>query len=191
MDAQVFLKAFQQVFVDQRQKAIDHYCSNKDFTDFVIDAINGIIDKHGYKTQKEYFRIDAIGWIPMAESVEKPKEVKLSRHLWDLEIAVEHENDQRDWMDEVVKLTHIVCPLRVVIGYLPWSKRKNGPEFDLLNLEHVVCQLKKMKCFDNMSRGEFLVIIGNCNTSEIPNRFFGYRGYLYDPQTQSFMPLGE
>lgn len=186
MTAQEFLKDFQQIFMEQKEKAEVAYCSNKKFTVFIIDEIEKIIQKHNYEIQKEYFRIDAIGWTPKADLIEDTEGVHLSHHLWDMEIAVEHENDQRDWMDEVVKLAHIMCPLRVVIGYLPWKRRNETPEFDILNLDHVVKELKKLKCFENMLNGEFLVILGNCNTYENPNYYFGYKGYLFNPKTLRF-----
>jgi hypothetical protein len=28
-------------------------------------------------------------------------------YLWDLEVAIEHENNDKLWMDEVIKLSHI------------------------------------------------------------------------------------
>ena len=191
MTAQEFLRDFQLLFIEKKVEAIAAYCSNKKFTTFVMNEIEDIIKAHDFMIQKEYFRIDAIGWSPRADLIEDTEDVHLSHHLWDLEVAVEHENDQRDWMDEVVKLAHIVCPLRVVIGSLPWMKRNGGPEFDMLNLKHVVKELKKLKCFENMAHGEFLVILGNCNTFENSNHYFGYKGYLYDAQSQSFLPLSE
>lgn len=52
----------------------------------------------------------------MQEDARKSK-LKLSAHLWDLELAVEHENSKQDWTDEVIKLIHVKCPLKVVISY--------------------------------------------------------------------------
>ena len=46
----------------------------------------------------------------------------LRKHFWDLKAAAEHENDSKDRMDEVIKLAHICCLLRVVIGHLPHKK---------------------------------------------------------------------
>ena len=56
MTAQKFLRDFQQIFVEQKQKAEETYCSNKDFTEFVIKAINKIIADHKLENQKEYFQ---------------------------------------------------------------------------------------------------------------------------------------
>ena len=70
------------------------------------------------KPQHEYFRIDTVGWVSQYERMsEEAKELDLNAHLWDLKIAVEHENSVKDWTDEIIKLIHIKCPLKVVIGY--------------------------------------------------------------------------
>lgn len=185
MNAHEIMNDFQNIFLEHRAEAESSYCSNKDFTTFITKKINAIIGNK-FKTQNEYFRIDAMGWTPRADSIENTEGVHLSKHLWDLEIAIEHENNQHDWMDEVVKLAHIFCPLRVVIGYLPWKDRKDGPEFDLYNLHHVSKEIKKLKCCENMRHGEFLVILGNCNTAGKTSRYFGYRGYLFNPTTFEF-----
>lgn len=188
LNAKAFLNDFLKIFTDKRDAAIMNYYSNRNYTSFIIQEINEIISSYHLITQNEYFRIDAIGWAPRADAIERPTGVHLSSHLWDLEIAVEHENDQHDWMDEVVKLAHIVCPLRVVIGYLPWARRKDD-SFDMLNLEHINKYLKKLACYDNMLHGEFLIILGNCNTAEKPSRYFGYKGYVYNKEEQRFSLL--
>lgn len=186
INAKSFFESFQDVFKEYPEEAEAAYCNNKRFTSFIIRKINGFLSKtYGYKTQKEYFRIDAIGWTAKADAIIDTPGVSLNHHLWDLEVAVEHENDKKDWMDEVVKLAHIACPLRVVIGYIPWEKR----EYDQVYLDHVSKWLGNIQCRDNMQRGEFLIIFGNCNTEGERNRFYNYKGYLFDPKYFRFMPL--
>ena len=117
--------------------------------------------------------------------IEKPENIHLNKHLWDLEVAVEHENDPKDWMDEVVKLAHIVCPLRVVIGYMPRDKRDE----DLVYLNYVSRWLQELQCKDNMRCGEYLVILGNSKTDGKPEHFFHYKGYLFHPERFCFEPM--
>lgn len=64
----------------------------------------------------EYYRIDTIGWIQRKTELDTGN-TNLVPYLWDLVAAVEHENDSKEWLDEVCKLAYIRCPLRVVIGY--------------------------------------------------------------------------
>ncbi|HWO90061.1 MAG TPA: hypothetical protein VNL98_13020 [Gemmatimonadales bacterium] len=75
----------------------------------VIRATGGSL---GYdRAHAEYFRIDATFF-----SYQRyPK--GLTNFLWNLELAVEHENNAGEWRYEWVKLMHIGAGLRVVIGY--------------------------------------------------------------------------
>ena len=185
MDARTFLAKFLNIFVDNRLKAEETYYNNTVFTAFITEEINRILSDGKHEKQNEYFRIDAIRWTGKADDMEDTPGVQLKRHLWDLEVAVEHENDPKDWMDEVVKLAHIACPLRVVVGYMPWDKRNEDQRY----LDHVGKWLNELLCKDNMQRGEFLIILGNCNTGGKKERYFGYRGYLFNPERFRFEAL--
>jgi hypothetical protein len=185
MDAREFMSSFQNIFTEKREKAITTYYSNSVFTSFITEELNGILAQKEYKKQNEYFRIDAIRWSEKAKSIIKTPGVSLKKHLWDLEIAVEHENDPLDWMDEVVKLSHIACPLRVVIGYMPWDKREDDQKY----LDHVAKWIETLTCKDNIQKGEFLIILGNCNTEGQVERYFNYKGYLLNPKSFRFEML--
>lgn len=185
MDARTFLQRFQNIFEDKRSKAEKTYYNNTVFTAFITAEINSILSEGNHKKQNEYFRIDAIRWSGRADNMTDTPGVRLKKHLWDLEVAVEHENDPLDWMDEVVKLSHIACPLRVVIGYMPWDKRNEDQRY----LDHVSKWLKELLCKDNVQRGEFLIILGNCNTKGVKERYFGYKGYLFNSEHFRFEPL--
>ena len=143
----------------QKQKAIDAYTQNTAFTCFIIQRINEIIASKCYEHLNEYYRIDAIGFKPKWKQLDENS--MLHPHLWDLEVAVEHENDPKDWLDEVIKLAHICCPLRVVIGYVPTEQRTHGDEE---RLTYAAAALQKLKCKENMKTGEFLIILGNSDT---------------------------
>lgn len=186
-DAHRFLLEFKSIFDRERAAAEAVYHSSTDFTPFITKQLNALLSHEQRKSQNEYFRIDAISWTAKADTVEKPGDIHLRPHLWDLEIAVEHENDHNDWMDEVVKLAHIACPLRVVIGYMPWNKRDADQKY----LDHVSKWLETLRCADNVRRGEFMIILGNCDTGKTPERYFGYKGYLFNPERFRFEPMQE
>lgn len=185
MKAIVFFDEFQRMIAEKKETAQLTYYNNKAFTKFITKEINRMLSKDNCKKQNEYFRIDAIQWTAKADLVNKSEGVYLNSHLWDLEIAVEHENNPKDWMDEVVKLAHIVCPLRVVIGYMPRDKRNEDQNY----LDHVSKWMKELKCKDNMHRGEFLIILGNSKTDGNPEYFFNYKGYLFNPEIFRFEPI--
>lgn len=184
MKAITFFKEFQQILANDAQDARAAYCDNTAYTTFITGKINDILAKEKQK-QNEYFRIDAIQWTPKAHLIDFPKDINLNKHLWDLEVAVEHENNPKDWMDEVVKLAHIACPLRVVIGYMPRDKRSEDQRY----LDHISRWLQELQCRDNMLRGEYLIILGNSKTDGNPENFFNYKGYCFNPDSFCFEPI--
>jgi hypothetical protein len=65
----------------------------------------------GLETSKEYYRIDLTGWRQLREKIKADipggGSYDFQPYLWDLEVAIEHENNDKLWMDEVIKLSHI------------------------------------------------------------------------------------
>lgn len=99
----------------------------------------------------EYFRIDHSWWTN--EHPESINHIKLFD--WNLIIAIEHENEPRDWTNEVAKLDFIKAPLRIVIGY---AKNKHRD----LDIDKLVEQWKLLKNKDSIEKeGEFGVILLN------------------------------
>ena len=169
----------------RRKEAIEKYTNNSAFTTFVIDEINRIIANMGYVPQNEYFRIDASGY-ELKHEIGKIKGFNL--HCWNLKIAVEHENDPGDWLDEVIKIAHICCSLRVVIGYIPMKSRGY---LDMERLKYSQKALNELDCKNNLQVGEFLVILGNSDTEENEDNYFNYKAYVFDPETFCFGKLEE
>lgn len=123
--AKTYLSKLSELASQNPKDYIDSYRSNRDqsdqgnlkkWTDKIIhiaedtircianDPIEYTVDPEP-KTQREYYRIDLIGW-----TGEKAN--------WDLEIAYEHENNPDTWEDELCKLC-FVAPrdLRVLASY--------------------------------------------------------------------------
>ena len=156
--------------------------NTRDFTNRMMEKLEKLVlAEPGMKTEREYFRIDLVGY-KKRESAETLYH-NLQKYSWDLEVAVEHENDYRLWVDEVVKLAHIVCPLRVVIGYLPKNSEKYPHE---VVLKKVVENLKEVKAWESSSKtGDFMIIIGDCKVSSESERCV-YSPYLYNYDTETF-----
>ena len=145
-----------------------------------------IIKDAGMTPQHEYFRIDTVGWITRYQEMsEEAHKLDLSAHLWDLEIAVEHENSKQDWTDEVIKLIHVKCPLKVVISYSRCDER-DTTEWE--KLDFIARWMQKVKAFAKGSDEEYLLIFGNCFNPQTKADYdtFDYRGYLYNRQTRRF-----
>ena len=185
--SKIFFTEFNKVFADgspRRSEAVEKYINNSAFTTFIIDEINSIIDTMNYQPQNEYYRIDASGYAPRWNELEKVNGFKA--HLWDLKIAVEHENDPKDWLDEVIKLAHIYCPLRVVIGYVPMKIRETE---DVKRLKYASKALQMLECKDNLANGEFMVILGNSNTYRKEKNYFNYKAYVLNTESLTFEEL--
>jgi hypothetical protein len=167
---------------------LDLYRNNEPaYTELVNKYIvHKIIEDAGMTAQHEYFRIDTVGWITRyQEMAEEAHKLDLSAHLWDLEIAVEHENSKQDWTDEVIKLIHVKCPLKVVISYSHCDERDTT---EWKKLKFIARWMQEVKAFAKGSDEEYLLIFGNCFNSKTKADYdtFDYRGYLYNRQTRRF-----
>ena len=149
--------------------------------------IHDIVEQAGYVPQHEYFRVDTIGWKDAGYmEMEDAKNLGLNRHLWNLMVAVEHENSKADWLDEVIKLEHLRCPLKVVIGY-NYCDLRGEEEIEKLNV--AARWMKAIAAYDANSKEEFLVILENGEAKKdktMEYDKFDYRGYLYDFGTGKF-----
>ena len=162
---------------------LDLYRNNEPaYTELVNKYIvHKIIKDAGMTPQHEYFRIDTVGWITRYQEMQKAaqdSQLKLSAHLWNLEIAVEHENSRKDWTDEVIKLIHVKCPLKVVISHSRCDER-DTTEWKKLNF--IARWMQEVKAFTKGSDEEYLLIFGNCFNPKTKADYdtFDYRGYLY------------
>ena len=193
------MEVFYYSFLNEVNKRIsmETYKGNlEQYTSCIMDVINSIINRT-CKAQNEYFRIDAVGWTTSSEEYEEDgNKVGLNAHVWDLKIAVEHENSVKDWTDEVIKLLHVRCPLKVVIGYNHYDIRydEDDNESDNRKLEFVAKCMKKVKAFEDQSKEDYLIIIGNAKGKKKHDSAyteFGYRGYYYDYQRGCFIDINE
>lgn len=202
INAKQFFEEFT-TLVYREPKIIEDYWGNyKVFTGRIIPIINSIIRESGCCVSNEYFRIDASGWNSRYKDIsQEAKKIKMNPHLWDLMIAVEHENDKRDWADEVIKLLHIRCPLKVVIGYNDFENRTSKGDVDTVNTDegklavvaHWMKETYAMKSLyaakDSRVTEDLLIILGNAGKNpdkNNPAKSFDYRGYLYNYQTGAF-----
>lgn len=184
------------VFTELINKHIIHgIIADCDVDESLLKEKNIRDDYRKLVAQHEYFRIDSIGYQHkywMIDS-EDSKKHGLNRHFWDLKIAVEHENSKKDWMDEVVKLIHVRCPLKVVVAYNFCDHREyreNDDLCDLNKLNYIAEWMVKVDAFDKNAGEEYLVIIGNgAGLKQKEYSEFDYRGYVFDYLTEKFVQL--
>ena len=181
MTAEQFWNEFKKIFDIPSQEAIDKWNYCKDYTDFIIEKMEHIIGEKGagFETSKEYYRIDLTGWtqkrsliLPSLNKIKNKNDYNFQPYLWDLEVAIEHENDDRLWMDEVIKLLHISCKLKIVIGYIPLQQKDRINEY--LGFVSDSIALGGKRIHDDE---QFLIILGFSKVSK-DNRC-QYTPYLY------------
>lgn len=128
----------------------------------------------------EYYRVDIFAWEKVENKNTSKPSKKFKEQFWKPVAAVEHENDYNSWMDEVVKLSYLKVPLKVVICYLPAKERSLDYEY----LDYVSDVLSSLG-YEQSKEEEFLLIIGNALAKK-PLEHFGYKPYLYNSKTRKF-----
>ena len=189
---------FYNLFVEKiKQITLETYKGKlEEFTKQVTEVINAIIEE-SCSSQNEYFRIDAVGWTSYSAENDIKSEadkVGLNTHIWNLNIAVEHENNVRDWTDELVKLIHVRSPLKVIIAYNYYDIRfcNTDPESDESKFQYAAKWMKKIRAFDESAKEEYMIIIGNAAGKRNHNssyNAFDYRGYQYNYDTGEFKKI--
>lgn len=185
-DAKRFLLCFQQRM--ENCELAMYKKGGANFTEYVTTAIREIIEKEFcLNSEKEYFRIDIIGWKDRKEEIEnQANQIKMNPHLWDLRIAVEHENAIADWTDELIKLIHIRCPLKVIIGYNHCDCRR---ENEIEKLAVASSWMKEVDAFDPTAKETYLLVLGNGSPllSKETYNSFDYQGYVFDYEKDCFL----
>ena len=189
LTANNFYKKFSEKIADI---PMDDYTTIKHYTTVIIELLKKILtDDFGLNWSKEYYRLDLCAWETSSEIISaQTTAVGLTPYLWDLKIAIEHENDKKLWLDELVKIVHIHCPLKVVIGYNYCDMRDDEKFGDFNKLKIATDIMQHVKAFKTNIDEEYLVILGNAaGIKEKRYYTFDYRGYLYDYNKQEFIKL--
>ena len=99
-----------------------------------------------------------------------------------------HENNKKDWYDELIKLMHIRCPLKVIISYADHETRDNAEQGDTAKLSIAADLIKKTIAYSNAesSHEEIMIILGNGGKG---CEDIGYRGYLFDYTNSKFLRI--
>lgn len=189
MNSLEFFKKFNAMFKPENKdfydKACESYNKSSDYTDIITEALKELLKNEGYERSTEYYRVDVSGW-SKPDNYNKGDLIKLSdcdyklnNNLWDYDIAIEHENDDKDWTYETTKLLTVNCPLRVVIGYVPAKYRDKEERYLSEVFNHVKC----LKVFtrNDFTKEEFMIILGN-SKCENREQYFNYKAYrlFYD-----------
>lgn len=189
MTAKEFWEQFSKIFIESKDDAIKVWTSSKEYTKFILGKIANFLKEQKFETSTEYYRIDLTGWKQLRKSENDNILINnFEKHFWDLEVAIEHENSSISWMDEVVKLLHINCPLRVVIGYLPFEQKNSHDKY----LEAITEQILTTKAVSgrcSLKNGEFMIIIGDSKCKDDEKLYCHYQAYVFNPFSKKFEEL--
>ena len=181
--AENFWNNFQKKINEQIKDVQKKWNNQSEFTELILKEIsNKVLEKAKYekKHQYEYLKIDLIGWNTLDNDLGTRPE-NFNRHFWAFDVAIEHENNPMDWMDEVVKLSYINCPLRIVVGYAPKEDRERyltyvGNALGILN-----------ETYQCIREGQdFMLILGDSGLDGKEVSIENYTPYMYDRGEKCF-----
>ena len=126
---------------------------------------------------------DVVGRLARCEEMEDADAAALGLKLslWDMQFAAEYESDGSLWINRLIKLVHLYCPLKVLIAF------SDNREKDSERLRFAARCMKRIAAYEHNSREEYLVILGNASPAEN----FGWKPYVYDHNDRCFYPLIE
>lgn len=207
MTALEFWKAFSEKVMNKdscdRKALCENWTQSGNFTNIISKIIKNIIED-GYENgnitvQPEYLRIDIPAWQSNNDSNCEFVDIapNFKKYDWNLKIAVEHENDYRLWMDEVVKLAHISCPLRIVIGYVQAESDREKTANKQERILHSVAEIlnndidawKTVISTNKDNKSEFLIVLGDVKVN-VEERCH-YTPYFYSFDKNEFVNLND
>lgn len=172
-------REFYNIFIKNIKENHDellHCCGDRAFTTAIFSILEKILDRMNVKWCREYYNIDLMGYYSINNDKisEDINSINMNYYCWLPYIAIEHENNSREWYDEFIKLLYIRCPLKVIICY------NENRELDEEKIK-VAIKLAR-SCGDFYSccvkDGEFLIIMGNTNKRYYEIGDLEYTGYI-------------
>ncbi len=177
-----------------KEKLLDLYRKSRTWT-VVMNKfmLPYIVSEMGYIPQNEYYRIDVIGYTKDNENTieDTGKSLGLKYCTWDLRIAIEHENKRGEWLNELIKLTHINCPIRIVIGYnRPLKNNETAEIFEKECIEYFFQCLSSSKSFLSKPYNDnpILLLFGQRDKDENWTSI-KYNAYELQLETKSFIKI--
>jgi hypothetical protein len=147
----------------------DRFASDSDWTAVMKEVLQRTGYELGFREQnaigREYLRLD------MAFYSFPDRPADTSDVSWDLEVAIEHENNSEAWFDEWVKLCHIASGLKVLITYHDYREGRTSID---AKLDAALRLYRKVRY--KPADGTWLLIFGP--TSSRPQN--AWLGYTFD-----------
>lgn len=164
---------------------------------FIDKALIKTFDLKECKFANEYYHIDNLIYEDVNEGYESAdkNKYKINKHRWRLLATVEHENNKKDWTDELVKLMYINCDFRCVIGYGDfYSEYANQKNIANEIFDEIINSAKVQPTNYVTEKQQFLLIFGprvcdikKANGSIKLSRMF--KAFIYDSSIGEFKEL--
>lgn len=139
---------------------IDYKVDIENNTNYFMDLIMSLLEDilaveyrcDSYRksiVSKEHYQIDMIACTSRIykemKDIDEIREERLNKHVRNFDIAIEYESNCHDWLDKVVKLAYINCPIRVVIGYVDRRRSDSTEDADSYYLNAVIKTLNELE----------------------------------------------
>ncbi|MDR0854016.1 MAG: hypothetical protein LBN34_06575 [Clostridiales Family XIII bacterium] len=176
--AKVFYELFAKLLKDEngniKADALTAYGVRKDWKVYLNELLPKLLEEIECETYIGHPCVDVVGWSMPNRSV---NDGWVNEYLWDLDVAIELEDDSEDWMNGVIKLCHLKCGLKVVISYSSDDDRDS----DIDKLKITAANIQSLAYGGLTEDEDLLVILGNCSKNKYETQSdIGFKAYVYD-----------
>lgn len=190
-------REFYELFLQMIQNDPNLQTSYFDYFFFQKDLLKAIkkqiIQKEmNIASDKKIFQVDLLGYdvedVDDKRMKKEGKEFNVKSNLWHPEIAIDHVTDSKEWVADLINLTYIRCPFKVIITYANYDER----DHDLALLAYATRWMIASNGFDVGAKEKYLIIVGNQGNKKVKDQMddvCDYRGYYFDYQTNEFTKI--
>jgi hypothetical protein len=128
----------------------DKWGTDQTWTPFIKNVLTevgyslGFHEKHAISY--EFYRLD-VGYFSKGTFPDNGK--SRDWDAWNLEVAIEHENNSESWHEEWIKLVHFNCGLKVLVTYTDYIPNAEPIETKLQRVKQIYDQAKYRQRPDN------------------------------------------
>ena len=152
-----------------------YFANPTQWTNFVMPTLTNSVGKElGFdpenEIQKEFYRIDVIYYKVYANR-QADFTIPNEEWNWDLEVAIEHDNNSKHWPFNVAKLCHINCGLKVIIGYHEYGNQRKYGTIEQ-KLDYMKTSLYDLRKYKQVPEDNWLLILG---PNDLARDFVAYK----------------
>jgi hypothetical protein len=150
VDMPVAAEEFWFTFASELRRALEgtpdwrsRWDSNEAWTPFIKNVLTEVGRSLGFLERlsiaHEFYRLD-VGYFSKGTLPDSGK--FRDWDVWNLEVAIEHENNSESWHEEWIKLIHFNCGLKVLVTYIDRTRNAEPIETKLKRVKQIYDQAK-------------------------------------------------